>query len=94
MYNENNVKAGLDQVGSSFQPKAEKIKLEVKIGCYICGKPATAPYSYYVSGKMVGGDYCEEHLVKIKNACKNCYEFISKGTLVGCKACNNTRLAK
>ena len=76
------------------KPEIKKIRLEAKVGCNKCSEPAKAPYSYWGSGKIVGGDYCEKHLEEIKNACKNCYEFISKGTLVGCKACNNTRLAK
>lgn len=74
------------------KPKVEKIRLEAKVGCHKCGKPAKAPYSYWASEKLIGGDYCEEHLKEIKNACKNCHEFISKGILVGCKACDNTRL--
>ena len=70
------------------------IEITAVVGCHKCGKPAKAPYSYWASEKLIGGDYCEEHLAEIKNACKNCHEFISKGILVGCKKCDNTRLEK
>lgn len=51
----------------------ERIKYIPVVGCHKCDKPAKAPYSYWVGEKLIGGDYCEKHLLEIKNACnRNC----------------------